>query len=93
MPRVESVHSMEFMSKKAAQGVVGCLAKSLDCKSCDQCLNPGCDRAKDHFSVLCSTCADLPVPVSHLCAQHALKLLCMLKIPHSSAHKRMPNRG
>ena len=80
MPRVESVHSMEFMSKKAAQEVVGCLAKSLDCKSCDQCLNPGCDRAKDHFSVLCSACADLPVPVSHLCTART-KIVVHVKDP------------
>ena len=81
------------MSKKAVQGVLGCLAKSLDCKSCDKCWTPWCGRVKDHFSVLCSTYADLPVPVSPLSAQHTLKWLCRLNIPCSSAHKRMPNRG
>ena len=72
------------MSKKAAQGVVGCLAGSLDCKSCDQRSTPGCDRVKDHFPVLCSTCADLPVPVSPLCAQQAhTKIVVHVKDPTS----------
>ena len=37
-------------------------------------------RVKDHFSVLVcvNICAGLSVPVSPLCAQHALRSLCML---------------